>query len=130
MALLPKAGRTSKSKELMAKDRSTLTYGDRRRLESQLALRETLPGKEYLAAINDDLSREIGNEELPVVRFKTETRLRLLNKVLPDLKAVEHTGADGGAIMLAAMNLRGLSDAELATWKKLTQKVGAAGDDA
>jgi hypothetical protein len=36
----------------------------------------------------------IANDELAVAKFKTETRLKLLAKVLPDLKAVEVSADD------------------------------------
>ncbi len=69
-----------------------LSYADKRRAEKKDALREFVKGQQYIHAINRDLDRPISPEELPEVKFKTETRLKLLSKVLPDLKAVEHSG--------------------------------------
>jgi len=82
------------------KNKST-GYADKRRNEKKAALREFIQGQRYIQAINEDLDRvDITNEELPVIKFKTETRLKLLNKVLPDLKAIEHSGEDGEGIKL------------------------------
>jgi len=76
------------------------TYAEKRREEKRDALREFVSGQRLLEAINNDLGRDLTGEELPVVKFKTETRLKLLAKVLPDLKAVEVTGEEGGAIQI------------------------------
>lgn len=77
------------------------TNAQKRREEKKTALREFLSGQKYIEAINADLARDyIAPDELPTIKFKTETRLKLLNKVLPDLKAVEHTGEDGGAMKI------------------------------
>ena len=37
-------------------------------------------------------------QELAILKTASELRLKLVNKYLPDLKAVEHTGDGGGAI--------------------------------
>ena len=68
-----------------------LSYGDKRRAERQEALREFLQGQKYIEAIHNTLDMPISNDELQAIKFKTETRLKLLNKVLPDLKAIEQT---------------------------------------
>jgi len=68
-----------------------LSYGDKRRAERQEALREFLQGQKYIEAIHATLEMPISNDELQAIKFKTETRLKLLNKVLPDLKAIEQT---------------------------------------
>jgi len=74
------------------------TYAEKRKEERRAALRDFIQGHHILQEINRDLSRDINETDLPVVRFKTETRLKLLAKVLPDLKAVELTGEGGGAV--------------------------------
>lgn len=66
-----------------------MTYADKRRAERKEALREQLQGQKYIEAIHATLDMPIANDELAVAKFKTETRLKLLAKVLPDLKAVE-----------------------------------------
>ena len=70
---------------------SGISYGDKRRAERQEALREFLQGQKYIEAIHNTLDMPISNDELQAIKFKTETRLKLLNKVLPDLKAIEQT---------------------------------------
>ena len=37
-------------------------------------------------------------QELAILKTASELRLKLVNKYLPDLKAVEHTGEGGGAV--------------------------------
>lgn len=76
---------------LNTKPKDTMTYGEKRRQERQEALREFLQGQKYIEAIHNTLEMHITNDELPAIKFKTETRLKLLNKVLPDLKAIEQT---------------------------------------
>ena len=61
------------------------THAQRRRAERQEALRDFLQGKDYIGQIDADLTREIPADELATVKFKTETRLKLLAKILPDL---------------------------------------------
>lgn len=86
------------------------TYAQKRREERKLALRDYVEGQQYLIAINRDLDRnDITTEELPVIKFKTETRLKLLNKVLPDLKAMELSGNAEKPVWLALSN----ADADL-----------------
>lgn len=82
------------------------TYAEKRKEERRDALREYIKGHHILEAINHDLERDIDNEQLPVVKFKTETRLKLLAKVLPDLKAVEVTGENGGAMLFQEITRR------------------------
>ena len=79
------------SNTLNNKPKDTMSYGDKRRQERQEALREFLQGQKYIEAIHATLEMPISNDELQAIKFKTETRLKLLNKVLPDLKAIEQT---------------------------------------
>ena len=86
--------KAQKNNSLNTKEKSNtsgISYGDKRREERQEALREFLQGQKYLEAIHNTLDSDITNDELQVVKFKTETRLKLLSKVLPDLKAIEQT---------------------------------------
>ena len=86
--------KAQKNNSLTTKEKSNtsgISYGDKRREERQEALREFLQGQKYLEAIHNTLDSDITNDELQVVKFKTETRLKLLSKVLPDLKAIEQT---------------------------------------
>jgi len=79
---------------LNKKEKDTMTYADKRRAERKEALREQLQGQKYIEAIHATLDMPIANDELAVAKFKTETRLKLLAKVLPDLKAVEVSADD------------------------------------
>ena len=81
------------TKDLNKKENS-VTYGDKRRAERKEALREFLQGQKYIEAIHNTLEQHITNDELPAIKFKTETRFKLLAKVLPDLKAVEVSADD------------------------------------
>lgn len=85
------ATKDTNSKDLNTKGNQGVSYGDKRRAERQEALREFLQGQKYIEAIHATLELNITNDELPAIKFKTETRLKLLNKVLPDLKAIEQT---------------------------------------
>ena len=95
----------AKDKPLKSKVKDNSDYADRRRAEKKQALREYIQGHNYIQAINADLNKEyISPEELPVIKYKTETRLKLLSKVLPDLKAIEHSGdADNPLTMFHRM---------------------------
>ena len=76
------------------------SYADKRRQEKQEALREFLQGQKYIELIHQTLDATITNDELPVIKFKTETRLKLLNKVLPDLKAVEMSSDENNPLAI------------------------------
>ena len=76
-----------------------MTYADKRRAEKKQALRDYIQGQKYIEAIHKDLENNaLTEDDLAVVKFKTETRLKLLNKVLPDVARTELTGEDGKAI--------------------------------
>ena len=61
-------------------------------------------------------------------RVQIDTRKWMLSKMLPkiygDKVVQEHTGANGGPIALAAVDLKGLSDDELQNMKLLLAKAG------
>jgi hypothetical protein len=76
------------------------SYADKRRHERQETLREFLQGQKYIELIHQTLDATITNDELPVIKFKTETRLKLLNKVLPDLKAVEMSSDENNPLTI------------------------------
>ncbi len=60
------------------------------------------------------------------IKLQVDTRKWLLSKVMPkvygDKVTQEHTGADGGAIQIAAMDFKGLSDDELNAMRTLMLK--------
>lgn len=82
------------TKDLNKKENTGVSYADKRRAERKEALRELLEGQKYIQAIHATLEKPIANDELAVEKFKTETRFKLLAKVLPDLKAVEVSADD------------------------------------
>ena len=82
------------SKDLNKKENAGISYADKRRAERKEALREFLQGQKYIEAIHATLEKPLTNDELGVEKFKTETRFKLLAKVLPDLKAVEVSADD------------------------------------
>ena len=64
-------------------------------------------------------------------RLQIDTRKWMLSKMLPkvygDRVTQEHTGAGGGPIALAAVDLKGLSDDELQRMQALLSKAAAGG---
>ncbi len=68
------------------------THAQKRQAERREAMREFLVAKGLLEQIGADLDREITGDELAVVKFKTDTRLKLLAKILPDVQETEHKG--------------------------------------
>lgn len=75
------------------------TVAQKRRAEYQEAQREHLRGLGLLQKIQDDIE-SVTAENLIVVKFKTETRLKLLAKILPDLRENTVTGEDGGPLVV------------------------------
>lgn len=74
-------------------------------------------------------STEAGSYDSAAVahqRLRIDTRKWQLSKMLPkvygDKVLNEHTGANGGPIQTAAVDLRGLSDTDLATMEQLLRK--------
>lgn len=82
------------------------TAAQKRRAEYQEALREHLRNSGLLQAIQEDLSRDLTPDEIQVVKFKTETRLKLLGKILPDLKESMVGGSDSGIPVPVSVNVR------------------------
>lgn len=64
-------------------------------------------------------------------RVQIDTRKWMLSKMLPkiygDKVTQEHTGADGGPIAIAAVDLKNLSDEELENMNRLMMKASASG---
>ena len=75
------------------------TAAAKRRASFQEEQREYLRGLGLMRQIQSDLESVTG-ESLPVVKFKTETRLKLLAKILPDTREVELTGPEGGELVV------------------------------
>lgn len=66
----------------------------RRRETRKLDLRERIRGHAYVRVLEGIAAKasDLGDKEVAAYRLKADIYLRLLNKILPDLKAVEHSG--------------------------------------
>jgi hypothetical protein len=89
------------------------THVQKRKDERKEALRDYIASRNYLEAIERDLDRDIAADEVPVVKFKTETRLKLLNKILPDV-AENRTEIDAGSDLLGVLVALGSGNRRLA----------------
>ena len=76
------------------------THAQKRRAEYQEQQREFLRGMGLMQQIKEDLEKDVGPDRLNEVKFKTETRLKLLSKILPDVKETALTGEDGGTLQV------------------------------
>lgn len=72
----------------------------RRRAESQTAMRERLQGYGLLQQIKKTIDSEISKDDLAAEQFKTQTRLKLLNKILPDLSSTTIENGDEGPLQI------------------------------
>jgi hypothetical protein len=86
------------------------TAAQKRRAEFQEQQREYLRGLGLMQQIHNDLDAEITQDALPAIKFKTETRLKLLAKILPDMKELELTGPDGGPMEMVSKVVREVVD--------------------
>lgn len=77
------------------------TAAQKRRAEYQEQQREYLRGLGLIQQIHADID-SVTADSLPVVKFKNEMRLKLLGKILPDMKELELTGEAGGPIQIIA----------------------------
>ena len=72
----------------------------------QEALREQLSKQKHVEHIIDicnelnDLTKPLEVSDINRKKIVIDTKMRLINKYLPDLKQTELTGADGGAIKI------------------------------
>lgn len=76
------------------------TVAQKRRAEFQEQQREYLRGLGLIEKIHSDCESDIPADKLLEVKFKTETRLKLLSKILPDLKENAVTGEEGGPLLI------------------------------
>lgn len=90
------------------------TAAQKRRAEFQEQQREYLRGLGLMQQIKADLDSDITQETLPIVKFKTETRIKLLQKILPDLREDAVTGPDGGPVELVGKVTREIVDGKVA----------------
>jgi|JI10StandDraft_1071094.scaffolds.fasta_scaffold1098019_2 hypothetical protein len=81
------------------------TQADHNRAIRKDALREQLANGKHLEHVIDMANKIADHDELiesdMLARYKIaiDTKLRLINKYLPDVKAVEITGEDGGPVL-------------------------------
>lgn len=85
------------------------TTAQKRRAEYQEQQREHLRSLGLMQQIQADME-SVTTETLPVVKFKTETRLKMLAKVLPDMKELELVGPDGGPVETVSRIVREIAD--------------------
>ena len=92
----------------MADPLSKMTDAQRRRETRKLDLRERIRGSAYVRVLEGIAAKanHLEPSVVPAYRLKADIYLRLLAKVLPDLRAVEHT--------LAPTSPEQLSDERLA----------------
>lgn len=78
----------------MADESDKSTHAARRRLESRNGLRLKLRGAQYIRRLHEiaDKAESADKDYVPGLRLKAEVYFKLLNKILPDLRAMEHTG--------------------------------------
>ena len=86
--------KSDKPKQSKSK-RDNRTVAQKRRAEYQESQRQHLRGKGLVNAICKDIEAKHSDADLPLVKWRNDTRLKLLNKILPDLKQTEVTNAEG-----------------------------------
>lgn len=84
------------------------------RKERQDAMREQLRGygliQQVIKAIEKSQEDDCDFEKLQKLKFATETRLKLLNKILPDEKFIEITGNLETELTVRVVDLTGDND--------------------
>lgn len=81
------------------------TKANKNRAVRQEALRDQLSNQGHLQHVIDiidkiqDQSETIQSQELSALKVVIDTKVKLIGKYLPDLKAVEVTGAEGDDIV-------------------------------
>ncbi len=78
----------------MAEAPDKTTHAARRRLESRDGLRLKLRGAQYIRRLHEiaDKAEAADKDSVPGLKLKAEVYFKLLNKILPDLRAMEHSG--------------------------------------
>lgn len=75
----------------------------------QDALREQLANGKHLEHVIDlsdklaDLDKELDSNKVQRLKAAIDAKMKLVNKYLPELKATEITGEDGGPVQLKAI---------------------------
>lgn len=79
------------------------TRSQKLRAETQEDLRSRLSGIALIKAIYDEVDTPAVDEfDLANKKWKTEVRIKLLSKVLPDLKAIELSGNEDKPLKIIA----------------------------
>lgn len=111
------------------------------RREARKQLRESIQGRHLLLSIEDIVKRltsgveltvdpppgvdpdtvSLSNDRISALRAALDAHFKLLNKVLPDLKAVELTGADGGPLQVEEQERSATEVAARLVWLLRTQ---------
>ena len=79
------------------------TRSQKLRAETQEDLRSRLSGTALIKAIYDEVDTPAVDEfDLANKKWKTEVRIKLLSKVLPDLKAIELSGNQDQPLKIVA----------------------------
>lgn len=98
----------------MANAKNGTKTADIRRKERQEEMREKLRGYGLLQKILDDVEKSqqvtTDQEMLNKIKFATETRLKLLNKILPDEKFIEMSASVEGGVTIRIVDLTGTDD--------------------
>jgi len=98
----------------MASVKNGTKTSDIRRQERQDEMREKLRGYGLIQQIVDAIDKSQGvecdKEMLDKLKFATETRLKLLNKILPDEKYVEISGTLETGVTVRVIDLTGEAD--------------------
>ncbi len=78
----------------MADQPNKTTHAARRREESRDGLRVKLRGAQYIRRLHEiaNKAESADKDSVPGLKLKAEVYFKLLNKILPDLRAMEHSG--------------------------------------
>lgn len=89
--------------------------------KNKLTLDENWRKKIGVGKIMDRLDQHIDGK-VPMTSTQINAAKLVLSKMVPDLARTEHTGLEGGPLAVAAVDLRGLDDKDLATMHALLLK--------
>ncbi len=83
------------------------THAQRRRAEQQAAARKRLQAWQFVRRLREiaDKAEAADPVAIPALRLKADIYHKLLAKCLPDLKAVELTGANGGPVQIQSIQI-------------------------
>ena len=97
----------------------TMARPDKNKQRRREALREELQAREYLRQlelVDTELTtnwKSLSSENVSALRLKADLNFKRLGKVLPDLKAVEISGDDGGPLELKIVSFADVTAEQL-----------------